>query len=102
MPSSREYSNAVVSSNGCSYATLNHYNENYSGRRPVNAPVPSQTRSNQIVIVPSFGGPGYQSLMHSQNSGCGRKTPSCSGYYSVYNAYPSSSNACAQFSSRMC
>jgi len=89
-----EYTNPTVGSGGCSYATLNNYNQNYFGRGGVGAPVLSQTRSNEIVVVPSYGGPGYNSLMN-------QKQPTCSGYYSVNSAYPNYPS-CGQFSSRMC
>jgi hypothetical protein len=91
-----EYSRPTVTSNGCAYTTLDNYNQNYTGRQGVGAPVMSQTRSNEVLIVPSYGGPGYSVLTN------GMRNPSCSGYYNVSNAYPNFPNTCGQFSSRMC
>lgn len=90
-----EYSRPTVTSGGCSYATLDNYNQNYFGRGMVGAPTMSQTRSHEIYVVPSYGGPGYDKLMHA-------KYPSCSGYYDVNSAYPNYPNACGRFSSRLC
>ena len=91
-----EYSRPSVTSNGCSYSTLSSYNANYSGRGPiVGAPTMSRARSNEIVVVPSYGGPGYQNLTQQRNS-------TCTGYYPVSSAYPAYPNACGQFSSRLC
>jgi hypothetical protein len=87
----------VAKPNGCSYSTLNSYNQNYSlSTQNVGAPVVSGARSNQVVIVPSYGGIGYSSLAY----GVGTQ-PSCSGYYSVKNAYPSGSNGCSLFTSAL-
>lgn len=91
-----EYNKPTVSGSGCSYATLDNYNQNYFGRGTVGAPVMSQTRSNEIVVIPSYGGPGYNTLMHQNR-------PTCAGYYSINSAYPSySSNTCGQYSSNLC
>ena len=94
MPIQYEYTRPSVTSNGCAYATLDNYNQNYFGKGLVGAPRLAQTRSNSIVVVPSYGGLGYQSLMV-------QKTPTCSGYYSVNNAYPSYPNACGNFTSSL-
>lgn len=93
--SSTEYSKPTVSAGGCSYSTLNAYNQNYFGRSASGAPVMSQTRSNEVVVVPSFGGPGY-------NLGQSMKRPSCSGYHNIKGAYPNYPNACGLFSSNLC
>jgi hypothetical protein len=89
-----EYSRPSVASSGCAYATLDSYNQNYFGRGAVGAPRISQTASNQVVVVPAYGGPGYS--MSQQE-----KIPSCSGYQDINNAYPNYP-ACNQFSSNMC
>jgi hypothetical protein len=95
MPGIGEYSRPTVTAGGCSYAQLDNYNQNYFGRGANGAPVMSQTRSNEIVVVPGYGGLGYNALQT-------QKQPSCSGYYSVNGAYPSYPNACGRFSSNLC
>lgn len=90
-----EYSRPTVTSGGCSYSTLSSYNQNYFGRGKVGAPTLSQTRSQEVVVIPSFGGPGYKALSNT-------KVPTCSGYYDIDSAYPSYPNACGKFSSRLC
>jgi hypothetical protein len=59
------------------------------------APVFSQTRSNEVVVVPGFGAASYNVL----NQGA---APSCSGYFGLNNAYPQYPNACGAFSSNLC
>lgn len=90
-----EYTRPTVASGGCSYTTLDNYNQNYFGRGAVGAPNMAQLRSNEVVVVPSYGGPGYNTLMH-------QKQPTCSGYYDISSAYPSYPNTCGQFSARLC
>jgi hypothetical protein len=90
-----EYSKPSVTSNGCAYARLDRYNQNYYGRGANGAPVASQTRSNEVIVVPGYGGLGYNALQTQQQ-------PSCSGYYSINGAYPSYPNTCGQFSSNLC
>jgi hypothetical protein len=91
-----EYTRPMVTSGGCAYATLDNYNQNYFGRGAVGAPTLSQTRSNELVVVPTYGGVGYQTLMNS-------KQPSCSGYAPIQQAYPAyAGGACGQFSSSLC
>lgn len=88
---SAEYSRPTVGAGGCAYSTLNSYNSNYFGRGLAGAPALSQTRSNEVVIVPSYGGVAYNTLMRNP-------TPSCNGYYTVRSAYPSYANGnCSQF-----
>lgn len=89
--SSKEYAKSTVASSGCSYATLQNYNQNYSlSTQNVGAPVVSGVRSNEIVIVPSYGGTGYSSLNAS-----GKQPGSCTGYPLARNAYPT--NGCNLF-----
>lgn len=64
----REYSRPAVTSNGCSYASLQGYNQAYYGTS-VMAPVPVSAPSMSTVVVPSFGAPGYDVLMHSRDNG---------------------------------
>jgi hypothetical protein len=98
MPSSNsgEYTNSRVSSSGCSYANLHSYNQNYFGRNggAVGAPVQSQTSSNEVIIVPAYGGVGYNSLNQGQSNS--------SGYYNIRSSYPNYPSACNQFSSQLC
>jgi len=90
-----EYSKPTVSGNGCSYSTLVDYNQNYFGRGGVGAPTLSQARSNEVMILPSFGGKGYK-LGASQGT-------SCSGFQNLKGAYPSyASGNCNAFSSNLC
>jgi hypothetical protein len=97
MPGSNfhEYSKPTVASNGCNYANLADYNQNYFGRGGVGAPQLSAARSNQVVVLPSFGGKGYQ-LGQSQGQ-------SCTGFMNLKGAYPNASNgACGAFTSNLC
>lgn len=88
-----EYSSPTVKGNGCTYATLSHYNQGY-GAGPM-APIPSGTPSQAVQIVPTYGAIGYNTLQH------GTKYPSCSGYFDISNAYPNFPN-CTKFTSRLC
>lgn len=92
-----EFSKPSVGSNGCAYATLNSYNHNYFGRGIATAnaaPRASQARSNEVVVIPSYGGPGYQQFS--------QKNPSCSGYNDLDQAYPNYPSSCGLFSSSLC
>jgi len=88
----KEYTKPSVSGNGCAYSTLNAYNQNYFGN---GAPVASQLNSNQTFILPSYGAPGYSTDMEA-------KKPSCSGYFSVRQAYSNYPGSCNAFSSSLC
>lgn len=88
-----EYSGIAVG-NGCAYATLNSYNQNYFGRGGTGSPVISQTRSLQTVVIPSYGGLSYSNMSS--------RVPSCNGYMTLKSSYPNFPNSCSQFSSRMC
>jgi hypothetical protein len=78
-----EYSKSAVGANGCAYSTLDAYNQNYFGKGYSGAPTLSQTRSQEIVITPSFGSPGYSV-----------GAPTCSGYQPLTNAYPCFPGGC--------
>ncbi len=92
-----EYTKASVGSAGCTYATLQGYNQNYNlSTINVGAPVVSSARSNEIVIVPSYGGVGYSSLSASQG-----RSSSCTGYPSVKYAYPLGNNSCNLFTGNL-
>jgi hypothetical protein len=97
-----EYNNNSVGSSGCAYTNLGSYSQSYFGRGAMNsAPVMAQTRSNEIVVVPGYGGSGYNSMvggLGGQNGGMG-----CSGYFNINSAYPAYSNGtCGAFSSNLC
>jgi len=87
-----EYTRPSVTSSGCAYATLDNYNQNYYALGGQGAPVPAQAMSNQIIVVPSYGGPGYNLTQ--------QRVPSCSGYSSIQSAY-GSSNQCGVFASNL-
>jgi hypothetical protein len=80
----REYSRPSVSGSGCTYSSLQNYNQNYASTQTPGAPVVASARSNEIVIIPSYGGIGYSSL----NASADGSTPSCTGYSRARNAYP--------------
>ena len=101
MTNQREYSRPSVSGPGCNYANLQGYNQNYFGRGRVTIPQISQSRSAQVVVVPSYGGTGYGALNNGLVQGQGR-VPNCNGYYGLNNAYPNFPNACGAFSSKLC
>ena len=95
MPSNGEYTKPVISGKGCSYTTLQGYNSDYfQSASAVGAPVASQTRSPETIIVPAYGGIAY----HTPSE----KKPSCSGYQKLQNAYSQYPNACSMFSSQLC
>jgi hypothetical protein len=88
-----EYNNSQTG-NACSYSNLQNYN-NSRGSWGQPAMTPS-TVSNSYV-VPVFGAPGYDTLARKSN------TPSCSGYYTIDDAYGSSTGDCnQQYTTRMC
>ena len=91
-----EYNRPTVTSSGCSYATLDSYNQNYFGRGAVGAPTLAQTRSAEVIVIPSYGSIGYNVLQPSNQQ------PSCSGYNSMMSAYPNFPDTCGQFSSQLC
>ena len=99
MKNHQEYTGPSVKSNGCNYASLYSYNQNYFGRGRVTVPQAAGSRSAEIVVVPSYGGMGYNSL----NTNIGnQKIPSCSGFNNLTTAYPSFPSGCGAFSSRLC
>ena len=92
-----EYNNSQTG-NACSYSNLQNYN-NSRGTWGQPALTPS-TVSGQYV-VPVFGAPGYDTL--SKGKSADGSGPSCSGYYSIDNAYGSSAGDCnQQYTTRMC
>lgn len=111
----REYSRPIVGSSGCLYTTLGTYNQGYYGRG-IAAPVPSTAASMEIVTVPAYNAPGYDTLtanrlytypytfgsgMSCSDGGCG-VAGNCTGYFGIRSAYPSYPSNCSKFTSRLC
>lgn len=87
-----EYNNNTVGGSSCSYASLSNYNNGSKGQSP---PVPATTVSG-VYVVPSWNSPSYSTLMHDS-------APSCSGYFSVTNAYGKGANNCStKFVQKLC
>ena len=78
------------------YTTLSEYNQGYYGKGNI-APVPVDSPSVSTIVVPSWGGPGYDTLFH-----CSGSDDAGNGYYSLNNAYPSFPDNCGRFTNRLC
>jgi len=81
---SRQYSEdngSMVGGSFCSYATLSTYN-NANGMQ-----VPRPVGTATGYIVPSYGAPGYNTLVHSQDS---------AGYPNIGSAYRNNNGSCNQ------
>lgn len=89
-----EYNNFSHGGPSCTYASLGNYNQGM-GAGPM-APVPSGVPSMKYQIVPVYGSMGYDSLTH------GRRTPTCNGYFSIGDAYPTYPDKCTSFTTRLC
>lgn len=79
------------------YSILGAYN-----RRPgdyvAGAPVPSQAAVGAVVIIPTYGGVGYNAL----SNGMPYSQLTSSGYFTVNNAYPSTgSNNCQKYTTAL-
>jgi hypothetical protein len=77
------------------YSTLGKYYKNFNGVVAA-GPLPAST-----VVIPSFGGSGYNALQHGQcNNSAGP------GYFSLCSAYPNTGGTCPGncqvFTSRSC
>jgi|TARA_B100000902_G_C27294063_1_gene908882 hypothetical protein len=83
--------------NGCSYANLQNYNIVPQNMGYMNTPpIPKSTTQN-LYIVPNFSAIGYDALTH------GLKTPTCSGFYNITDAYGKGANNCnAQYIKQSC
>jgi hypothetical protein len=87
-----EYNNNTVGGSSCSYASLSTYNNGSKGMSP---PVPATTVSG-VYVVPSWSAASYNTLSHDS-------APSCSGYFSVTNAYGKNANNCStKFVQKLC
>ena len=84
------------SSCNAEYSTLSGYNNRPSGFVS-GPPVPSTTNAQGVVIVPSYGGVGYDYLQHQLPF----NQLSSSGYFTVNNAYVSSGNNCMAYTSAL-
>jgi len=97
MPGSNfnEYSKPSVSGPNCAYASLQDYNQNYFGRGGAGAPQRASAASNEVIVLPSFGGKGYK-LGSSQGT-------SCTGFQSLKGAYPNyATGNCGAYASNLC
>ena len=82
----------TVGGPSCSYATLSNYN---NGSQGMNPPLRKGDVSGSY-IVPSYGAPGYGTLMHGA-------APSCSGYFDINDAYKNKGGRCnTQFVRKLC
>ena len=82
--STNEYNNNAVSAPACAYATLGQYNGCNGGNSPY---VNNSGQCN--YVVPDWGEIGYDALT---GPGC----PSCSGFFTMEQAYGRNSNNCNQ------
>lgn len=78
------------------YATLAGY-VNRGGPYSAGAPVPSQSAVQSVVIVPGWGGAGFNILQHNLPY----NQLSSSGYFSINNAYPSYGNNCQAYTTSL-
>lgn len=69
-----EYFGMMAGGQPCSYSSLGNYNAGYSMDVP-----PQGKVTSGVYIVPTWSPISYDSLSS--------KVPSCSGYYSIDNAY---------------
>lgn len=98
LTSSVYQSNDLCVETGCNgdYATLAGYNSQ-PGTFTVGPPVPSQSKVQPVVIIPSYGGVGYCILQNNLPF----NQLSSSGYFSINNAYPSYGNSCQSYVSSL-
>lgn len=74
------------------YSTLSGYNRP-PGMFVAGPPVPSQSAVQSVVVVPTYGGSGYNTLQHNLSY----PQLSTNGYFNVNNAYPSYGNNCMSY-----
>ena len=80
-----EYS-STVNGSSCSYANLSNYNNSSKGMN-----VPKRNAETEgYYVVPVYGASGYGALQHDAASS------SCSGYFSVDDAYKTKDGNCNQ------
>lgn len=91
MNTSREFQQTLTN-NSAGYAMLGTYNMGTQWTAP-QAFAPSMA----TIVVPTFGAPGYNTLLHNQ------QVPSGSGYFTIQSAYPSyQTDECTTFAASMC
>jgi len=83
---------------GCNgtYSTLSGYNTT-PGAFVAGPSVPSQTAIPATIIVPTWGGAGYNTLMNNVPF----QQLNTSGYFNVTNAYPSYGNNCQAYTTSL-
>lgn len=88
------YSNSgTVNQPSCGYSSLNNLSSAQSYSLGPNVPASLNTAK---YVVPNYSAPGYNTLT-------GTAAPSCSGYFSITNAYGAGAAQCAQgYSSLAC
>lgn len=77
----QEYHGSSVTGSGQSYSNLKHYNQGYYKDVPNGAA--AMMASNEVVVIPSFGGPSYSVSTAQQ-----KKESSYMGYNRLSSAYP--------------
>lgn len=86
------YDTGMLTNGSPGYSTLGTYNKGTQWTAP-QAFAPSMA----TIVVPTFGAPGYDTLLHNQSQ------PNGSGYFNIMTAYPSfAANNCTSFSNRLC
>jgi hypothetical protein len=84
-----------VKGSNCSYVSLSNYNSSAPGM--LGSPVQNANTVTGSYVVPNYSAIGYGALTHDAS------TPSCSGYFSVTNAYGADANTCStQFNNLPC
>lgn len=83
-----------MSTDSSCYATLAQYNSNLPGTIRAPAMVVGEPKST-IMRVPVWGGIGYDTFSHNQDTRCG-------GYFTITGAYPSYSKNCGASMTRAC
>lgn len=78
----------------CNYSNLGNYdtapNAQLMGHPPATLGPNADRAPYRQYVVPSWNAPSYSTLQHNVNEG-----PSCSGYFTIDNAYPGGNN-CGQ------
>lgn len=97
-----EYDRPSVSAPPCSYSNLCSYNNSFA--MGVMPPMPSRSVAETVKLVPAWGSFGYQNTRNPNRPQDAFKLGpqgTCTGYYSVKNAYPQM-GGCSQYTSTLC
>lgn len=86
MSSQYENNGSTVGSSSCAYNRLSNYGETLRGFRPQIPDLPYGQVAGTYV-VPDYTLPGYNSLIHDLNGGCG-------GYATIDKAYGTKDGSC--------